>query len=91
MEHAPDPQPIFTKIGKRGALVMPALLRKQYGFHEGVPVITEPHPEGVLIKPVTLAPAKAEAAQAWNNWFQTMRDIKLSPEEVTEFKNEGRK
>jgi len=45
-----------TKIGKRGAVVIPAGLRRKYGFEEGSLVVAEGREEGVLLRPaVTLA------------------------------------
>lgn len=40
-----------SKVGKRGTVVIPARLRRQYGIEEGDLVIAEGHPEGVLIRP----------------------------------------
>lgn len=90
-QHHDKETPLFTKIGKRGTMVIPAMLRKQYGFIEGIPVITEPHPEGVLIKPMTLQHNKENSTDAWKNWLKITQDIGLSSQEVTEFKLEGRK
>ena len=40
-----------SKVGKRGAVVIPAQLRRQYGIAEGSLVIVEAHGGGVLIRP----------------------------------------
>ena len=45
-----------TKVGKRGAVVIPAGLRRKYGFEEGARVIAEGRPEGVLLRPVVTLP-----------------------------------
>ena len=45
-----------TKVGKRGSIVIPARLRRKYGFEEGAPVIAEGRPEGVLLRPVVTLP-----------------------------------
>ena len=45
-----------TKVGKRGAVVIPAELRRKYGFEEGSLVIAEGRPEGVLLRPVVTLP-----------------------------------
>jgi len=45
-----------TKIGRRGAVVIPVGLRKKYGFEEGSLVIAEARAEGVLLKPVATIP-----------------------------------
>jgi AbrB family looped-hinge helix DNA binding protein len=45
-----------TKIGRRGAVVIPVGLRKKYGFEEGSMVIAEARAEGVLLRPVATIP-----------------------------------
>ena len=45
-----------TKIGKRGALIIPAALRRQFDLHEGSPVIAEECDEGILIRPAAVVP-----------------------------------
>lgn len=45
-----------TKIGKRGALVIPAGLRRKYGFEEGSIVVAEAREEGVLLRPAVTLP-----------------------------------
>jgi len=39
------------KVGRRGTVVIPAGLRKEYGLEEGTLVIAEPQPEGILLRP----------------------------------------
>ncbi|BAF58554.1 MAG: AbrB/MazE/SpoVT family DNA-binding domain-containing protein [Pelotomaculum sp.] len=39
------------KVGRRGTVVIPAGLRKEYGLEEGALVIAEPRPEGILLRP----------------------------------------
>ncbi len=45
-----------TKIGKRGAVVIPAGLRRKYGFEEGSMVVAEAREEGVLLRPAVTLP-----------------------------------
>ncbi len=45
-----------TKIGKRGTVVIPAGLRRKYGFEEGSLVVAEAHEEGVLLRPAVALP-----------------------------------
>jgi AbrB family looped-hinge helix DNA binding protein len=45
-----------TKIGKRGAVVVPAGLRRKYGFEEGSLVVAEAREEGALLRPVVTLP-----------------------------------
>ncbi|MFZ5634596.1 MAG: AbrB/MazE/SpoVT family DNA-binding domain-containing protein [Bacillota bacterium] len=40
-----------VKVGRRGTVVIPAYLRKEYGLEEGALVIAEPRPEGILLRP----------------------------------------
>lgn len=47
-----------VKVGKRGAIVVPAKLRKRYGFEEGTLVTAEPRDEGVLIRPAVVVPVE---------------------------------
>lgn len=45
-----------SRIGKRGTLVIPARLRKIFGFEEGAEVIAEETPQGILIRPALTVP-----------------------------------
>ncbi len=47
-----------TKVGRRGTVVIPAGLRKKYGFEEGSLVIAEARAEGILLKPVATIPVE---------------------------------
>jgi bifunctional DNA-binding transcriptional regulator/antitoxin component of YhaV-PrlF toxin-antitoxin module len=47
-----------TRIGKRGTLVLPAKLRKRYGFDEGTMVVAEESEYGVLIRPAVVVPVE---------------------------------
>lgn len=39
------------KVGQRGTVVIPAVLRKEYDLKEGALLIAEPRPEGILLRP----------------------------------------
>lgn len=39
------------KIGRRGTVVLPVALRKEYKLEEGSLLIAEPLPEGILLRP----------------------------------------
>ncbi len=39
------------KVGQRGTVVIPAVLRKEYDLKEGTLLIAEPRPEGILLRP----------------------------------------
>jgi AbrB family looped-hinge helix DNA binding protein len=45
-----------VKVGKRGTIIVPAKLRKQYGIEEGSLVTTEAREDGVLIRPAVVVP-----------------------------------
>ena len=47
-----------TRVGKRGTIVLPASLRKQYGFEEGTMVVAERSEYGVLLRPAVLMPVE---------------------------------
>jgi AbrB family looped-hinge helix DNA binding protein len=49
-----------TKVGKRGAVVIPAAVREHYRLHEGVPLIVEERPDGVLLRRASLSPTAEE-------------------------------
>src|SRR2546423_521928 len=46
------------KVGKRGAIIVPAKLRKRYGIEEGTLVTAEPLEDGVLIRPAVVFPVE---------------------------------
>jgi len=46
----------ITKIGKRGTVVIPAVLRRQMHLHEGELMIIESHGDGILLKPAVALP-----------------------------------
>lgn len=45
-----------TKIGKRGTVVIPAAMRRMFGFDEGSLVIAEIQNEGILLRPAAAVP-----------------------------------
>lgn len=45
-----------AKVGKRGAIVVPARLRKRYGIEEGTMVTAEAREDGILIRPAVILP-----------------------------------
>lgn len=47
-----------ARVGKRGTVVIPASLRRQYGLTEGSVVITEERAEGVLIRSAVALPVE---------------------------------
>ena len=47
-----------SKVGKRGAIVVPARLRRKFGIEEGGLVVAEERPEGILIRPAAAIPVE---------------------------------
>jgi len=46
----------LAKVGKRGAIVVPAKLRKRFGIEEGTVVTAEEREDGILIRPAVVVP-----------------------------------
>ena len=49
---------IAAKVGKRGAIVVPAKLRKRFGIEEGSLVTAEASGDGILIRPAVVVPVE---------------------------------
>src|SRR5712692_10192810 len=47
-----------SKVGKRGAIVLPAKMRRRYGIQEGTMVVAEESPYGILIRPAIVVPVE---------------------------------
>ena len=47
-----------AKVGKRGAIVVPAKLRKRFGIEEGSIVTAEERDDGILIRPAVVIPVE---------------------------------
>jgi AbrB family looped-hinge helix DNA binding protein len=47
-----------AKVGKRGAIIVPAKLRKRFGIEEGSVVIAEERDGGILIRPAVIVPVE---------------------------------
>jgi AbrB family looped-hinge helix DNA binding protein len=47
-----------ARVGKRGAIVVPASLRKRFGIEEGSIVIAEETEDGILIRPAIVVPVE---------------------------------
>jgi AbrB family looped-hinge helix DNA binding protein len=59
---APDIQTIghseVSRVGKRGAIVVPARLRRRFGIEEGSLVTAEARDDGILIRPAVAMPVE---------------------------------
>jgi len=47
-----------SRIGKRGTVVIPAKMRRRFGFEEGTFIVAEERDEGVLIRPAAVIPVE---------------------------------
>jgi len=47
-----------AKVGKRGAIIVPARLRKRFGIEEGEMVTAEETEDGILIRPAVVMPVE---------------------------------
>jgi len=47
-----------AKVGKRGAIVVPAKLRKRFGIEEGSFITAEARDDGILIRPAIIVPVE---------------------------------
>ena len=49
---------VAGRVGKRGTIVIPAKLRRQFHLEEGAYIIVEACDEGILIRPASLHPVE---------------------------------
>lgn len=52
-----------SKVGKRGAVVIPVELRRRFGIEEGSLVVAEATEDGVLIRPAVAVPVERYTAE----------------------------
>lgn len=90
------------KVDKRGSIVIPAQMRRQYGLEEGSPVIAEPRKNGILIRaaksPVEIYTAERKAEFLLNNavdaedYTQALKEVRklgLNPASIPHRKPRG--
>jgi AbrB family looped-hinge helix DNA binding protein len=51
-------KPDVSRVGKRGAIVVPARLRRRFGIEEGSLVTAEERDDGILIRPAVAVPVE---------------------------------
>jgi len=85
-----------AKVGKRGAIIVPARLRKRFGIEEGSLVIAEEKEDGILIRPATIIPVErysperkaelllstATTAADYRNARKAVRKLGLDPDSI---------
>jgi len=52
-----------ARVGKRGAIIVPAGLRKRFGIEEGTIVTAEEKDNGILIRPAVIVPVERYTPQ----------------------------
>lgn len=52
-----------ARVGKRGAIIVPARLRKRFGIEEGTVVTAEERDDGILIRPAVVVPVERYSPQ----------------------------
>jgi AbrB family looped-hinge helix DNA binding protein len=52
-----------ARVGKRGAIVVPAKLRKRFGVEEGSFVLVEETEDGILVRSAVVAPVERYSSQ----------------------------
>ena len=52
------PRKETSRVGKRGAIVVPARMRRKFGIDEGSLVIAEERDDGILIRPAVAVPVE---------------------------------
>lgn len=84
------------RVGKRGAIVVPARMRRKFGIEEGSLVIAEEREEGILIRPAVAVPVEmytpariaefllsnAVDARDYRAAVQTVRKMGLDPRTI---------
>src|ERR1700729_3165255 len=56
-------EPLASKVGRRGTVVLPARLRRRLGIEEGSFVVAEEREDGILIRPATVLPVEIYSAE----------------------------
>ena len=85
-----------ARVGKRGAIVVPARLRKRFGIEEGSIVIAEETEDGILIRPAVVVPTErysperkaefllstATSAADYRKARKAVRELGLDPDSI---------
>ena len=85
-----------SRVGKRGAVVLPARLRRRYHIEEGSLVTVEEQAEGILIRPAVALPVEiysperraefllsnAVDASSYAQALEAVREMGLDPQTI---------
>jgi AbrB family looped-hinge helix DNA binding protein len=88
---------LSARVGKRGAIIVPASLRKRYGIEEGTIVTAEESGDGILIRPAVVIPVEkyspdrqaefllstAVSESDYRKARRAVRTLGLDPDKVT--------
>lgn len=94
-------KPVVTRIGKRGAVVIPSSLRKQFKLHEGDLITAEDHKDGILIRLVIALPIEHYSLERQAEFLlsnaidetdyakarETVRQMGLDPDQISHYKS----
>ena len=94
---------VAGRVGKRGTIVIPAKLRRQFHLEEGAYIIVEACDEGILIRPASLHPVEiytperkaqfllmnAVAAMDYSDAVIEVRKMGLDPDTIPHDKPPG--
>jgi len=85
-----------ARVGKRGAIILPAKLRKQFGIEEGSIVTAEARDDGILVRPAVIVPVErytperkagfllsnATSAEDYREARKAVRKLGLDPDSI---------
>jgi AbrB family looped-hinge helix DNA binding protein len=89
-----------SKVGKRGAIVVPARLRRKFGIVEGSLVIAEAREDGILIRPAVAYPVEIYTLERKAEFIlssaldeedyqaarETVRQMSLDPDQIEHYR-----
>jgi len=71
-----------AKVGKRGAIVVPAKLRKRFGIEEGTVVTAEEREDGILIRPAVVVPVERYTGADYRRARKEVEKLGLDPDSI---------
>ena len=88
-----------TRVGKRGAIVVPARFRRRFGIRKGPIVIAEEREDGILIRPAVACPVEIYTPERKAEFIlsgavdeedyqaarETVRQMGLDPDQIEHF------
>ena len=63
-----------ARVGKRGAIIVPANLRRRFGIEEGTIVTAEEKDDGILIRPAVVIPVERYSPERKAEFLSLNRD-----------------